>query len=388
MSCLGSFLEAPYRPLFLLAGAWAFAAPAVWFLPEGFGLDRAAWHAHELLFGMGGAAMGGYLLTAMPAWIKRGPVSATVAAGMAILWLAARLSGLLGDYVPVAVRLIGASAYFAGLTAILAYHLLFAGVWGRFWAIIAPAVFGGAAALSVSDLAGATAMEIRNTAPLLFAVLIILIGGRAVPAFTRHWLERTGISAPIRDRPMLSRVAVIAVLGAICPGTKEYQLARGVLLILASALLFARMTAWRSVKTVRYPALFMMHVAFMWTPAGLLLLGLASIFPENLPASTTLHTLTMGAMGTMILTFMMRAAMIRRGDRLLVSRVMAGAFVLVCLSAVIRISANWLPDTAVDPVTLAAVCWMMGWALFLRAYLPALSGPVQRPVFSAALSRM
>ncbi len=32
--------------------------------------------------------------------------------------------------------------------------------------------------------------------PLLYAALIILIGGRAVPAFTRSWLDRTGEGSP------------------------------------------------------------------------------------------------------------------------------------------------------------------------------------------------
>lgn len=378
-----AFFEAPHRPLFALAGFWAFAAPAVWLLPESFGPDRAAWHAHELLFGMGGAAVGGYLLTALPAWTKRGPVSAAASGGLTILWLAARLTAFTWDYLPAAIRLIGISAYFAGLTAVLACHLLSAGVWHRLWAVVATSILGGASILSgLGDVAA-----IRSTMPLLFSVLIILIGGRAVPAFTRHWLERTGAPALTKDQPLLSHAAIIAILGACCLDMQEHALAKGILLMLAAALVLVRMRHWRGLETARYPALFMMHVAFMWTPAGLLLLGLASIFPDEIPAPTALHGLTMGAMGTMILSFMMRAAMTRRGGRLLVSRTMTGAFILVCLSALIRLCVAWLPDLPVDPVALAALCWMAGWGLFLRAYLPALRGPVQRPVLSASSKR-
>ncbi|PRD41853.1 hypothetical protein C5748_19555 [Phyllobacterium phragmitis] len=48
----------------------------------------------------------------------------------------------------------------------------------------------------------------------------------------------------------------------------------------------------------------------------------------------------------------------------------------------------WFPERSIlSQPPASAMCWMAGWALFLRAYLPTLSGPVPRPVFSAA-SRM
>lgn len=379
--------QAPHRPMFLLAGFWAFAAPAVWLLPESFGLNRAVWHSRELLFGMGGAAVGGYLLTAMPAWTKRGPVSPLASVTITILWFAARFTAFFGDYLPMAVRLVAVSTYFAGLAAILGYNLVSARAWNRSWTIIGPIGLGGAVILSTSGYSAETATEIVSTVPMLFAVLIILIGGRAVPAFTRRWLERTGASASVGDWPALSYAAIIVILMAGGLGANEQEIAKGLLLILSAILLLGRTMGWRSVKAMRYPALFLLHAAWLWTPAGLWLAGLASIFPDQILSSSALHAQAMGAMGTMILSFMMRPAMVRRGDRLIVSRTMAGAFVLVWLAALIRVSASWLPVMSADPVVLAAGCWIAGWALFLRAYLPALRGPVPRPVFSAA-SRM
>ena len=65
--------------------------------------------------------------------------------------------------------------------------------------------------------------------------------------------------------------------------------------------------------------------------------------------------------------------------------VVTGAFSLVSLSALLRISGGWLNTDYFDPVAVAAICWMAGWTLFLVAYFPAMSGPVPRPAFSAAL---
>ncbi len=346
----------------------------VWLLPESVVLDRTAWHANELLFGMGGAAVGGYLLTALPAWTGAGPVQPVVTQMLTMLWLAARLTGLAGDELPVAVRLAGASGYFAALAAVLAWHLLRARAWGRLWILLAPVLLGGA-----SILAGSDSGEVRRLAPFLFTMLIILIGGRAVPAFTRHWLKRTGVPVRLDDRPFLSHAAIPAILGAVLLD----GLARGFLLIVAAALLFLRMARWQGFETVRYPALFMIHAAWASTPFGLLLAGIASIFPAEFPVSSALHALTMGAMGVMMLSFMLRPAMVRENDRLLVSRTMVGAYMLVCMSAFLRIGAGWLPILQ----ALSALCWMAGWGLFILAYRPALSGLVQRPIFSAALRR-
>lgn len=59
--------QAAHRPLFFCAGLCALLVPAVWLWPGGLDADPVRWHLHELLFGMGGAAVGGYLLTALPA---------------------------------------------------------------------------------------------------------------------------------------------------------------------------------------------------------------------------------------------------------------------------------------------------------------------------------
>lgn len=138
-------------------------------------------------------------------------------------------------------------------------------------------------------------------------------------------------------------------------------------------------------RTRHYPSLFILHVAFAWTPTALILGGLSAILPGQLPADDALHALTMGAMGTMIAAFMMRPAMVRDGESLILGRTMAGAFSLVSLSALLRISGGWLSKDYFDPVAVAAICWMAGWTLFLVAYFPAMSGPVPRPAFSAAL---
>ena len=379
-----SLWDAPHRPLFFLAGLWAFITPGVWLLPESLSPDRASWHQNELLFGMGGAAVGGYLLTALPAWTKRGPIPPPISKLVTTLWIAARVVAAF-DVMPSPARALGGSIYFFSLALVLGYYLLLAGALGRLWAVFATAALGTAAALSFSGGGSWVHLEEMTGNPLLFAMIIIIVGGRAVPAFTRHWRQQTGDMAFGWDWPWLSRAAILTVLGAACLGTANHNTAAGSLLVVAALLLSARTAGWCGYKAFRYPALLMLHIAWMWTPVALLLTGSSLLNPHWLPLKDAVHAVTMGAMGTMIMSIMMRTAMLRKGRQLVLSPVMAAAFSLICLSSLLRIFGASLGHGIVDPIISSAGCWMTGWALFLWSYLPALKGPVRRPVLSSGL---
>src|SRR5690606_11965064 len=70
-----------FRPFFLGAAVWSAVAMVLWILEISLGLGLggslggSAWHAHEMLFGFTSAALAGFLLTAIPNWTGRLPVS-------------------------------------------------------------------------------------------------------------------------------------------------------------------------------------------------------------------------------------------------------------------------------------------------------------------------
>ena len=76
-----AILQHSFRPFFMAAGVWAMLAVPFWLLsyqgvlvlPAGF--DGLLWHQHEMLFGFAGAAIAGFILTAIPNWTGRLPVS-------------------------------------------------------------------------------------------------------------------------------------------------------------------------------------------------------------------------------------------------------------------------------------------------------------------------
>ena len=70
-----------FRPLFLCTVASALLLVGWWIgfvhgdLPApGGSLNPVSWHAHEMLLGFVGSAVGGFLLTAVAIWTRRPPV--------------------------------------------------------------------------------------------------------------------------------------------------------------------------------------------------------------------------------------------------------------------------------------------------------------------------
>ena len=88
-----------FRPFFLGGAVWAGAVMALFFLilqgdvvlPTAF--DVVDWHIHELLYGYLPAVVAGFLLTAVPNWTGRLPVSGAPLAALFAIWLAGRVGG-------------------------------------------------------------------------------------------------------------------------------------------------------------------------------------------------------------------------------------------------------------------------------------------------------
>lgn len=379
--------QAAHRPLFFCAGFCALLAPAVWLWPGGLATDPVRWHLHELLFGMGGAAVGGYLLTALPSWTRAVRVSPHSVRALTLLWVLARLALPLSAVVPIVLTLAMAVGYFVALCLVLARPLIAAKVWRRLW------VVGAIAALALGDAALlADTLGWRETSfdplamVLLFAGLISIIGGRAIPAFTRSWLQTTASRRNFHDNRLLSSGALSATALGGGMALAGQTTGAGMWLVLAGVLHCLRLIGWQGLHTRHYPALSMLHLAWLWLPAGLILIGTAMRHPQVLSLVTAAHALTMGAMGSMILAIAGRAVMARQGGRLLAGWGLSLAFTLVWLSAMLRVLVPFVPQGWPDPIMASAALWMLGWFIFLWAYRPALHGPLPFPILSAQQS--
>ena len=156
--------------------------------------DPLSWHIHEMMFGFAMAAVAGFLLTAIPNWTGRPPISGSALGMLAGLWLIGRVACLVSALLPAFVASVADLSFSAVLIAVVAHEV----VGGRNWRnlpMVAPLTVLGLGNLMMHLEANGVAVSAGLGWRLALAALIILIsvvGGRVVPSFTRNWLVKRG----------------------------------------------------------------------------------------------------------------------------------------------------------------------------------------------------
>jgi len=375
--------SAAFRPFFLGAALWSAAAVPAWLMSfSGHAALPGAlapfiWHAHEMVFGFGFAAVAGFLLTAIPNWTGRLPLRGARLAALAGLWLAGRLALLLstplGPHAAAAIDL----AFPAALIAVVARELIA----GRNWRNL-PMLAALAALLCGSLLVHLQAIGLAYTALLgnrvgiaTLLMLVALIGGRIVPSFTRNWLakHRPGgaLPAPAGRLDLAALAATFAALAAwvASPGGAVAPW----LAFAASLALGLRLARWRGLATLGEPLLFVLHAGYGWLVFGFALLGLSGVVPL-VPHSAAVHALTVGAIGTMTLAVMTRATLGHGGQPLTASRATVLVYLLVTLAALLRIAAPVAGGAFLALTWAAAAAWSGAFLLFAASYRDLLMG--------------
>jgi uncharacterized protein involved in response to NO len=376
-------LTAGFRPFFLAAAGWAVLAMAVWLplfggeveLPSRF--DPLSWHIHEMLFGFVMAAVGGFLLTAIPNWTGRAPLAGTPLAVLAGLWLLGRVACLFSALIAGWLVVVADLAFAAALEVVAARELSAAGN-RRNYPLLAPVIVLAIGNLLMHLQSFGMAVPPGIGWRLGIAVVIVLIsviGGRIVPAFTNNWLNARGISPVPPPVPWLEHAArgtlIAAMLGWVfLPDWRSL----GVLLLAAAVLNLARLVRWRGIATVEEPLLLILHVGYLWLVVGVALLGL-SLISDAVPPAAAVHALTAGAMGTMTLAVMTRATLGHTGRVLRADKVTMVIYALVSASALLRIVATWVVDGQMDLFEVAVLAWVGAFALFAAEYGPMLLAP-------------
>lgn len=382
-----ALLSYGFRPFFLAAGLQAAVVMLLWTghlvglgsLPES--LPPAAWHAHELLFGYGFAAVAGFLLTAIPNWTGRLPLNGLPLLGLVGLWLAARLAVALADLLPGPVLALATLLFPATLLFVAAREVIAGGNRRNL------PVVGLVGALGVAEagfhlelaLTGEATLAARSAVALLL-VLIMLIGGRIVPSFTTNWLRhnRPGRPLPVSfDR--FDQVALAAGALALLPWVAAARIALpagvAILLVAAGLLHLARLHRWRPLETGGEPLLAVLHLAYLFLPLGFLAAGVGLVFDLSGLATAATHLWTVGAIGLMTLAVMTRATRGHTGRALTAPADTVAIYALVVLAALLRAGSALVPEAASWLLPLAGLAWIAGYATFLLAYGPMLLAP-------------
>jgi uncharacterized protein involved in response to NO len=371
-----------FRPFFLMAGVWSAVALAGWIAMLAMGLtlpsrfDPLTWHIHEMLFGFVLAAIAGFLLTAIPNWTGRAPISGRPLAALAALWLAGRLACLMSASIPLWLAAATDLAFPFVLCAVCAREIIAGRNWRNMPMPFPIAVLGFADLLMYLELAGFSVPAGLGWRLALTAIIVLIsvVGGRIIPTFTRNWLVKQGAAAlpPAHDR--VDNIA----LGALHTGMIGWALFPalspvGGLLILAAALNLWRLVRWRGLATRTEPLLTVLHVGYLWVVIGAALLG-ASMSIGHVPEAAAIHALTAGAIGTMTLGVMTRVSLGHTGRALAADRITALIYLLVILAAVTRVAAA-ASGSFPMLIEISAMLWIGSFGLFALRYGPMLLAP-------------
>jgi uncharacterized protein involved in response to NO len=328
----------------------------------------AAWHAHEMLFGYTSAALAGFLLTAVPNWTGRLPVSGWPLVGLILVWLAGRLALLVPDGLGLVPAMAVDAAFLPVLLAICAREI----VAGRKWkdlkilAVLAALSFGNIGfhllVFGSGDIGLASRLAVGA-----YVMLISIIGGRIVPSFTRNWLARNGAAALPAPYSHLDTAALLVGLVALALWVALPLAPMTAIACIVAGILHAiRLWRWRGWATGGERLVLVLHAGYAFVPLGFFLVSAAAL--GWLEPVSALHVFTVGAIGLMTLAVMSRATRGHTGLPLTASPVTALSYLMILVAAIARPLAGFVPEM----LALSGFCWIAGFTLYVAEYAPAL----------------
>ncbi len=373
-----------FRPFFLLCGCFAIAVIPIWLYrfahaATPFGsLPAMYWHSHEMLYGFVLAAVAGFLLTAVPSWTGSRGFAGRPLMIVVGLWVLGRVAMSTVGAVPFWLSAVAELALIPALLALLAPPIFrhanrnvpLLGVITVLWLI------DGAFMVALDRGDAALAGGAMRLAIDFVLILVTVIAGRIVPAFTANALRKRGETAStVTRRPVEIAVIGVMVAIAIVDAFAPDSMWSGALAALAALAHIIRLSGWRSFRTGGEPILWVMHVAYAWLPVGLALKACALLASAQW-AMKWQHALTSGVLSTMILAVMTRVALGHTGRPLAVSRAIAVAYVLLTVSTVLRVfGISLFPGHYLLTVSVSGLAWMLCFAIFVVVYAPILWNP-------------
>lgn len=378
-----TLLSYGFRPLFLLAALWATGSMVVWIamlsgalqIPTHF--DPVTWHAHEFLFGYLSAVIAGFLLTAVPNWTGRSPVQGWQLAGLVVLWIIGRVAIFASASLPVWSIVLADLAFLTVLWAVIAREIIASKKWANLPVLILIGVFVLSNLLfHVEDATGgyaALGYGLRLAVSVVLT-LVVLIGGKIIPSFTRNYLDKQGVvrlpTLPMQrfDKAVIA-ATIIALIGwTLAPDARP----TGVGLIVIAGLHLMRLARWSGAATLAEPLIWVLHLAYIFVPLGALLNGAAIWSPDVITPVAALHVWTAGTLGLMTVAVMTRATLGHTGHALHAG----GATTLIYLSLVLSVTSRVLADVwplfSDQLLNLSALFWVACFGGFVVAYGPML----------------
>ncbi|NOX39614.1 MAG: NnrS family protein [Alphaproteobacteria bacterium] len=381
-------LKNGFRLFFLMAGLWAVLAMVLWILtltgavslPSA--LDPVSWHAHEFLWGYFTAVMAGFLLTAVPNWTGRLPVVGWPVATLAGLWLLGRMAVAVSAWLPPVVTTLADAAFLAGLAIVLGREIIIGRNWRNLMVVaMVVLLLIGNILYHLEVIMGAYAAEDIGLRVGLGAavMLILLIGGRVTPSFTRNWMVKQGLTKLPASLGRFDQIALlgagVAVISWIFAPTATLT---AELNLLAGALNLVRLARWQGHKTWREPLVLVLHFGFGFTAIGFLSIGLAHFSTGVFAVAGAQHVWMVGGIGTMTLAMMTRASLGHSGRALTATPSISLIYFAIIAATLTRFAAGvFEPHDLL--ISIAGGFWLLAFGSFVVIFWPILvRAPIKR----------
>lgn len=369
-----------FRPFFLLGAIYAGLGILAWLpmfdgelvLSTAFGpID---WHVHEMLYGYLPAVVTGFLLTAIPNWTGRLPIQGTPLLMLVAVWLAGRVAVTFSAEIGWLLVVIIDVSFLILVVAATAREIVVGKNWRNLRVIaMVTLLLAGNIAFHLEAHFNGSAEYGARIGIAATVLLIVVIGGRIIPSFTRNWLAREN---PGRLPVPFARfdVAVILLSAATLALWTAQPVGRITAAALASvgALHIVRLARWAGDRTWRDRLVLVLHVGYAFVPLGFLLAGAAAA--AMVPADTGTHAWMVGAAGTMTLAVMTRASLGHTGNALNASAVTQAIYAAVVIAALARICSSLEPAFSEPLLHVAAIAWVAAFFGFAGSFGPLLVG--------------
>ncbi|WP_299427130.1 NnrS family protein [uncultured Shimia sp.] len=387
MSALFRVFSEGFRVFFLAAGVFGAGAGILWTLSlaaGGAGLDAlemapSQWHAHEMIFGYGSAAIGGFFLTAVPNWTGAKGARIGFIAGVFGLWLIGRIALWPLGVVPPMAAMVADLAF----VPVLAWKIL-SQLLKRpkpqnmilLSMLVALWVSNLLVHLEWTGLTDDTARQGINGGLMTLVGLIGVLGGRVTPAFTRNAMKR--VEVPEADWPktpdILNKASIVTSLVLPWAAMSGIGVLLACVALVAGAAQLLRLSGWKSLWTTSQPILWSLHISMGFLALGLILWGLSGFgIGQELAA---IHVLGIGCVGGMTLAVMSRAALGHTGRALIAPKPVVWAYGAMAAAALMRwVGQSFLMAVYDFTLMLAGGLWVAAMVLFLIAIFPMSVAP-------------
>lgn len=374
------------RLFFPLAALHTALWPLLWVLLWRLGLPLAEetapgqWHAQEMLVGSFGAALIGFLTSALPEWSDTRRLEGRPLFLLAGLWMIGRLAGLAGAEAAIPVAALADQAWMFFLLAYVAKVS-----WTR-----RTTNFTGFVLLLLSfQLAAALlrygmwsgAIELAETAIRICGLALLGLLGLALARITvpvtNLILDPSEETSPYRPHPGRANLAAgLTALVILAELANMSEVVRGYLMLAAGAAFLDRVAEG-----------FIGREGLKWELAGLwlssamagtgLVVSALHLIGLPLPWLGGLHLMLMGGLGLGVLQVLSIAGLLHTGQPLSFSAFTRAALWLLFAAVAARATPEFLPDLPLSGSShgLAALLWAMAFLLWLRTYLPLLWSP-------------